>query len=190
MYSSIPGLAVPGRLIPGSPGLEWTSNSPLELGGMATAYVGYGGSQSVLASYSGIALNPLSLSGSTTVPVTLNGAESQANTMAMMTNLTAYQGNDTPFPLQVTLGAYPLNITGYTPKIVIKANSLATDASGTTYLTGSGLTVTSTKLGQLTFTLPHSAATTAGTFWWRLDVTDGSGNVTTSMYGNLYILAV
>jgi hypothetical protein len=120
----------------------------------------------------------------------ISGIPGPPTQTAMMVNLEAYQGNDTSFPLQVTLNNYPLNLTGYTPKVVVKASSIVADGTGTTYNVGANLVVTSTKLGQLTFTLPHSAATTAGTFWWRLDVTDGSGNVTTSMYGNLYILAV
>jgi len=141
-----------------------------------------GGMLELSSILAGNLINPLGYNGTL-----LRGAVS---IMAMMTNLSAYENNDTPFPLQVTLGNYPLNLSGYTPKVTVKANSLATDASGITYTVGSGVTITNSQLGQLTFTLPHSAASTAGNLWWRLDVTDSSGNVSTSMYGNLYILAV
>ena len=123
--------------------------------------------------------------------------------MSLMVNLSALENNDTTFILQITYNNSPVNtpffgtqtpfnLTGYTPKLYVKATSSTPDGSATLYQVGSGLTVTSTPLGQITWVLPHTATQvqTPGTYWWRLDLVDGSGNIGTALYGNLYILAV
>lgn len=121
--------------------------------------------------------------------------------MSLMINLEALQNNDSLFSMQVTENvapintpfygsATPLNITGYTLKLYVKASNTALDSTATVYTSGNGLTVINAALGELNFVLPHTAATIAGTFWWRLDLTDTFGNIGTAFYGNLYILAV
>ena len=110
----------------------------------------------------------------------------------MSTNqaLTALRGNDTTWQLQAFLNGMPLNLSGYTLKCYVKASSTATDASGTTYTAGSGITVVNSGQGIINFTVPATALTTPGTQWWHWDITDGSNNNSTVMYGPLTILAV
>ncbi len=85
----------------------------------------------------------------------------------------------------------PLNLTGYTLKFVLKASSTATDASGTTYAIGSGITVTNLAISSFTVLIPHTQTLlqTPGTYWYRLDVIDGSLNVNSILNGNVYVLA-
>lgn len=123
--------------------------------------------------------------------------------MSVNINLSALQSNDTTFVMQVTYNTAPINtpffgtatpfsMAGYTPKVLTKASSTTSDASATTYTVGSGLTLISSPLGEISWVLPHTASIiqTPGTYWWRLDLADGSGNVGTAIYGNLYVLAV
>ena len=118
------------------------------------------------------------------------GGSENSRTMAIMINLSGYENNDSTFYLQALNNGYPLPLTGYTNQLVVKPSPSVADNTGTTYTVGSGLTVTNSSQGMVTFVLPHTAATTAGTSWWRWDITDGGGNVTTVMFGNLYILPV
>ena len=164
------------------------------LGGTATSATFYGTATANNNSFSGTATSGLLASG-TAVPSTTitSGTGTQGQLMSIMINLEAYENNDTPFYLAVTTivnnQTVPLNITSYTPTVYVKASSVTPDSGATLYTSGLGLVITSAYLGQITWTLPHTAATTAGTYWWRLDLAS-SGNVSTVMYGNLYILAV
>ncbi len=112
--------------------------------------------------------------------------------MATWINLETPQGNDTTWNLQVMNNGVPMNLTSCTLTLYVKANNLALDSGATTYTVGAGLTIVNAPSGRLTFTQPHTAAQakTPGTYWWRLDVTDGLGNVGTALDGNLYTLAV
>ena len=123
--------------------------------------------------------------------------------MSVMISLSALENNDTTYVMQVTYNTAPINtpffgmqtpfsLTGYTPKVLTKASSATPDASATTYTVGSGLTLVSALLGEISWVLPHTASIvqTPGTYWWRLDLVDGSGNVGTALYGNLYVIAV
>jgi hypothetical protein len=103
--------------------------------------------------------------------------------------LFAIQGNDTAYYLNVTLNGKPLNLTLYTIKAYQKASATSTDASGTTYLVGSGLTVLNAALGQLRLIIPHANVATPGTQWWRLDIIDANSAVYTVFYGPLTIKA-
>ena len=141
--------------------------------------------------FSGTALQqPNEMTGITTAFFYGGTVIEKSSTMALMINLSGYENNDSTFYLQVLYSEMPLSLSGYTPKLFVKASPTATDASGTTYTVGSGLTITNLSQGMITFVLPHTAATTAGTQWWRLDVVDSNSNVTTVMFGNLYILPV
>lgn len=110
--------------------------------------------------------------------------------MSMWRDLSVEQNNDRTFSLTLTVDSEPLNITSLTLSLVLKDSRTATDASGTTYTAGSGLTVVSALLGKVSWALPHAQTGTPGMKWWRIDVVDGAGNRTTVMLGNLIISAV
>ena len=111
--------------------------------------------------------------------------------MALEQNLTVLQNNDTQHVLSlVDSSGRPVNLTGLALTAYLKASETAADSTATTYTVGNGLTVTAALGGQVTWKLPHTAASTAGPQWWRLDAADASGDVTTYLYGTLYILAV
>jgi hypothetical protein len=104
--------------------------------------------------------------------------------------LTALRGNDATFALQVVSNGIPVDVTSLTLKFYVKASATADDATATVYLTTTGISVIKAKLGQISVTIPHTANTTAGVFWWRLDTITAGGAVTTAMFGPYYILAV
>jgi hypothetical protein len=104
--------------------------------------------------------------------------------------LMALQNNDTAFYFNVTFNDKILNLTPYTVKAFQKASANVTDASGITYMAGSGLTILSAPLGQVKLVIPHANVPVMGTQWWHLDLVDGSGGVYTVFYGALTIKAV
>lgn len=109
--------------------------------------------------------------------------------MSQRQDLTVVENNDVVFTLNLTYNSAPFNLTGYTVDLVLKASETATDGSGITFTTGSGLTVTSTQFGQVQWTFPHADDATPGTQWWRIDAIDGSGDRTTFIMGNFTIQA-
>lgn len=110
--------------------------------------------------------------------------------MATAQNLVALQNNDSTFNLTLTQSNKPLNLTGLTINLYVKATETTPDASATVYTVGEGITVTTSLAGGISWVLPHTAATIAGQSWWRVDVTDIHGNNGTCIYGDLYIVAV
>lgn len=110
--------------------------------------------------------------------------------MSLYMPLLALTNNDATYKLNVMLNQKPLNLAGYTIKAYLKATAATPDASAITYTVGSGITVTNSVLGQLTLTIPHTNLTTPGVQWWRLDLTDGSGLVSSVFYGPLTIKSV
>lgn len=109
--------------------------------------------------------------------------------MSLYWPLSALQNNDANFYITVTLNNETLNLTNFVPKVYQKATQNTPDGSATVYQVGSGLTWITQTLGKLKLTLPHANLTTAGAQWWRLDLTDTSGNVFTALYGPLTIKA-
>jgi hypothetical protein len=112
--------------------------------------------------------------------------------MAVTQNLTVVQNNLVELTVPVTYpivpgwpAARPYNLTGLTVALVIKASDTASDGSGATY---SG-TILSAAEGLVTFTIPGTQNATAGTFWWRLDVIDNSGNHVTAVEGSWTVTA-
>ena len=110
--------------------------------------------------------------------------------MSLQLPLTALTNNDNSYYLDVTFNGAPLNLTGYTPHLYVKASQTVADNTGTTYNIGSGLTWVTQTLGKLKFVLPRTAVTAAGTQWWHLDIVDGSGLVTTVFFGPLTVKAI
>jgi hypothetical protein len=109
--------------------------------------------------------------------------------MSQWQDLGVIEGNDVTYTFDLTFGDDVLDLTGYTPKIVLKASAAAADNTGTTFTTSSGLSVVNAKRGKMTWILPHADSGTPGKQWWRLDVTDNSSNVATLMMGNLTVQA-
>lgn len=110
--------------------------------------------------------------------------------MSLYFPLLALTGNDSNYNLNVTLNRSPLSLSGYTPKIYQKATAGTPDGSAIVYQVGSGITVVNSGLGQIRWTIPHANLATPGTQWWRLDITDGGGLVSTVFYGPLTVKSV
>jgi len=112
--------------------------------------------------------------------------------MAVECNLVIPQGNQAVISLAVTLPprgvepAEPYDLTGFTLAFTVKPSAESADSAGTTYAPS----VTSSAEGQATVTVPGSGNAAAGSFWYRLDVIDGSGNHVTAVYGTYEVLAV
>jgi hypothetical protein len=105
-------------------------------------------------------------------------------------DLGAEQNNDVTFPFTLTTSSGAIfNPTGSTLSLVLKASETAADNTGTTFTVGSGLTIVSAALGQVTWKLPHANTATPGTQWYRLDAVDASSNRTTLRVGVLSVQA-
>lgn len=96
--------------------------------------------------------------------------------------------NDLVFTFNLTYNDAPLNLTGYTVSVVVKANQAALDSSGTTYTSGNGLAFISQVAGRFTLTIPRANAAAAGNSWYRVDITNGS-TVSSAMCGVLNLMA-
>jgi hypothetical protein len=108
--------------------------------------------------------------------------------MGVQLDQAAIVGNDTVYQMQILYNGVPLNLAGYTLKAYLKATRLTPDADAVVYQSGSGITITSAALGQFTLTVPHANLPNPSTLWYRVDVIDGSGNITTAIYGNFGVL--
>lgn len=108
--------------------------------------------------------------------------------MSMWHDLSVIENNDVTFNLSLQLNGAPFDVTSYTLSLVLKASASATDASGTTFAVGTGLTVVSAALGKVNWALPRTQTGTPGKKWWHIDAVDGSSNRTTIMLGNLTVV--
>lgn len=112
--------------------------------------------------------------------------------MASQTAFSVPQGNDVLVDLSVLEDdeKTPQDLTGLTPQMLVKGYQDAPDSSATILGLSSGLVITSVPGGTVTAMLPRTLLALAGSCWFRLDVTDLSGNVTTAVYGQIIIQAV
>jgi len=108
--------------------------------------------------------------------------------MSIQQNLVAIAGNDLKYHVAITLDAAQLNLTLYTPLAVLKASATATDASGTTFTIGNGLTYTYEASGQFDWVIPHADTVPSGVMWYRIDIDNGSVLVT-ALYGTMTLIA-
>lgn len=92
--------------------------------------------------------------------------------------------NDLAFSFDLTYQGEPLNLTGYTITVYLKASQATPDSDAATFTPGPS----DAPAGEFTWDIPHAGNTTAGTFWYRVDVTSG-GYVATCIYGPLTIQA-
>ena len=106
--------------------------------------------------------------------------------MASRLDLSVLQGNDVTINLAVLEddNATPQDLSGLTPSLLIKPGQSAPDADATATLTvGSGLTITNPSGGLLTAFLARTVLAVACVAWWRMDLTDNTGDRTTAIYG-------
>lgn len=95
--------------------------------------------------------------------------------MTVRQDIAGIVNNDLQFTFALTYNDLPLNLTGYTTICVVKPSQISLDSAGTTYSVGSGLTVLSAVAGRLQLNIPHASTATAGTQWYRVDVSNGTG---------------
>jgi hypothetical protein len=112
--------------------------------------------------------------------------------MASQTVIAVPRGNDVIVDLSVLQDdeKTPQDLTGLIPQMYVKGYQAAPDSAATVIGLSSGLTITSLPAGTLTALLPRALLALAGSRWFRLDVTDSGGNVTTAVYGQILIQEV
>jgi hypothetical protein len=94
-------------------------------------------------------------------------------------------GHDAQLLLTVLYAGQVLNLSGYTPTVYVKTGPAALDSSALLYRTGTGLTVTDSTNGRITWAISHTDPLTPGSWYWRLDVADGGGHLWAVMGGSL-----
>jgi hypothetical protein len=131
-----------------------------------------------------------SLWGGTVTPPPWGGTVT-GGVVGVQSDLLVIVADDELIGFQVTYQGAPLNLTGYTLTLYLKANRYqANSAAVATYTIGSGLTITNAANGQFTLDIPKAQLPIPAAQWYRCDVIDGSGNVTTALFGNVTVQAV
>ena len=111
--------------------------------------------------------------------------------MSQRFDLSGIAGNDLAFNLALTSAGVPLNLSGLTLTAYLKVSAVTPDATATVFTVSSGLTVTDTAGGLVTWAIPHAdvpATDGPGALWYRVDVTS-TGVTQTAMYGALNLTA-
>jgi hypothetical protein len=111
--------------------------------------------------------------------------------MALQEDLEANVNNDAVFVLQLTTDELQTacDLAGYTSiTAYLKASQTASDGSAVTFGVGSGIVVNNEVTGSITWTVPHTDLTTAGSLWYRIDVLSNSLTVS-FLEGNFTVLA-
>lgn len=108
--------------------------------------------------------------------------------MTVRADIAGVVNNDLEFTFSLTYNDAPLNLTGYTPTVIVKASATAADNTGVTYGIGTGLSYISQAAGRFMLTIPRSATVTAGNFWYRVDVSNGT-TIQSAMCGVLNLMA-
>lgn len=106
--------------------------------------------------------------------------------MSLQIDLSAIANNDETYLFTLKLNGGEFDLTDFTPTFYLKASRTTPDVSATVI----SPTVTSATQGKLTVVIPHGDLSTPGTLWYHLDVVDGLDNVTTALFGNVYVLSV
>lgn len=112
--------------------------------------------------------------------------------MSLRADISGVAGFDDQYQFSLTYHGIPLNVTGYTLTLYLKASQATLDALGTVYGEGTGLTVTSAADGQFTWDLPGAdtaGVSAPGALWYRVDVTATEGSPVPAMYGALSLSA-
>lgn len=104
--------------------------------------------------------------------------------MSAQQDISGLSGDDLLFSVSLTYNNAPLNLGTITSVTAyLKASQFASDASAKTYTTGTGLTITNSAQGQLTWAIPNGDV--PGNNWYKFRVVDGSGKLSTALYGRL-----
>ena len=104
--------------------------------------------------------------------------------MSTESDISGLVPDDLEFLLALTYNNLPLNLTtvqSVTAYLKPYANSL--DSLAKTYTVGSGLTITDSVNGKITWDIPHTDTT--GMTWYRVSVVDGSSKLKTAIFGHL-----
>jgi hypothetical protein len=111
--------------------------------------------------------------------------------MSLRYDLDGVAGNDLEFEFALTYNGIPLNLTGYTLKVYLKASATTPDALASVFQSGTGLTITDATVAEFTWAIPRAdvAIPAPGALWYRVDVIDSSSDVATAMYGALNLAA-
>ncbi len=105
--------------------------------------------------------------------------------MSIQIPLTGIVSNDLVYQLALTYQGEPLNLNDYTITVYLKASQTTPDGDATTFTPAT----VEALAGTCTWTVGHAGNATAGTFWYRVDAVNGSGDVATCIFGVLTILA-
>lgn len=105
-------------------------------------------------------------------------------------DITLSEFNDVSIALAVTQNGSPLNLTGYTVQMLLKpVRGEADNGSGVITLSSAGgspaITITNASGGLATVNIPHSDLQGTAFTFYRVDVVDVSGNITTVVFGTV-----
>lgn len=111
--------------------------------------------------------------------------------MPSLIPLSVMQNNDVTVSLSVVQsdGQTPQPLGSYTVTMTVKASQYAPDAQGTVLAVGTGLTVVSAPGGLLTAFLPRTLLARPVPLWYRVDLADGLGHITTAIEGPVTVSA-
>jgi hypothetical protein len=101
--------------------------------------------------------------------------------MSLRYDLSGVAGFDQTFNFSLTSSGAPLNLTGYTLALYLKASAITPDALATVYGEGTGLTWDAPAA--------DTAISAPGALWYRVDVIDSSSVAAPASYGALNLVA-
>lgn len=109
--------------------------------------------------------------------------------MSQLLPLSVIVNKDTSATFEVTLDGGVVDLDPFTVEILIKAKNTTDDSSALQNFSSpsNGVVVTNPAGGLVQWTIPRADIPTAGTFWWRLDITNGS-LVYNVFYGPLSVI--
>jgi len=105
-------------------------------------------------------------------------------------NLNFAEFNDISLAVTITSNGSPLNLTGYTVKMLLKPSAGIVDSDGSVItLSSSGgspaITITSAVNGQCTVAITHADLQNQTLGFYRIDAVDASANINTAIYGTI-----
>lgn len=104
--------------------------------------------------------------------------------MSVQQDISGLSGDDLLFSVSLTYNGAPLNLGTITSVTAyLKASQTASDTTAKLYTVNSGLTVTNSAQGQLNWAVPNGDV--PGNNWYKFRVVDGSGKISTALYGRL-----
>lgn len=108
--------------------------------------------------------------------------------------LEVIEGNDPVVTLTVTRDGEPVDLTGSTLNLYVKASASTADASALfTYSSGGGspkITITDATGGIASIAFAKADLATPGTYWYKVNVTFSTGKVETVIAGTFKVVNV